>query len=340
MSTCWAVTGATGLVGNNLIRALCKQGHRVRVLARGAGPGGAPRRELEGLPVDIVPGELSAGPLNELVRGADVVVHAAAHVWVGTSGREAMERVNVGGTEQVCRAVLACAPTARMVHVSSVDALGLGTRQSPANEDTPPRDDEGGVAYVDTKRAADKAVRGFISGGLDAVFIHPTYMIGPWDWRPSSGKMLLEIARGKGLLAPAGGNNFVDVRDVVDGIIAVAVKTTREGPAMRSPTGSAWILGNENLSYLEAWTRMSRVVGVRPPLCELPRWLGLTVAQALELPLALGLTEGEINPAAVRMGLLPHYFDPGKARRAFGLVPRPLDQAFTDAWAWFREHGF
>ncbi|MSP56397.1 MAG: hypothetical protein EXR69_12460 [Myxococcales bacterium] len=79
---------------------------------------------------------------------------------------------------------------------------------------------------------------------------------------------------------------------------------------------------------------------MRPPLCELPRWLGLTVAQALKLPLALGLTEGEINPAAVRMGLLPHYFDPGKARRAFGLVPRPLDQAFTDAWAWFREHGF
>lgn len=340
MSKRWAVTGATGLVGNNLIRTLCRQGHSVRVLARGAGPDGSPRRELQGLPVEIVHGDLSAGPLDELVRGADVVVHAAANVWVGKTGRAEMEHVNVGGTERVCRAVLANAPSARMVQVSSVDALGLGTRESPANEETPPGDHEGGVAYVDTKRAADRVVRGFIAGGLDAVFVHPTYMIGPWDWRPSSGKMLLEIARGKGLLAPAGGNNFVDVRDVVDGIIAVAA--AGPGPASQpsSPTGSAWILGNENLSYLEAWTRMAKVVGARPPVGELPRWLGLAVAAALELPLALGMTEGEINPATTRMSFLPHYFDPGKAQRTFGLVPRPLDQAFADAWAWFRERGF
>lgn len=323
-----AVTGATGLVGNNLVRALCAKGADVRVLARGGA-----RRELEGLPVRVVAGDLSPGPLAELVDGVDVVVHAAANVWVGTQGREEMRRVNVEGTRLVCEAMVAAGAGRRLVQVSSVDALGLGTRASPATEETQPKEHEGGVAYVDTKREADSVVREFIARGLDAVFVHPTYMIGPWDWRPSSGKMLLEIAKGKGLLAPAGGNNFVDVRDVVNGIVAVADPS-------RAPVGSAWILGHENLTYLEAWSRMATVVGCRKPLGETPRWLGTVAAALMEVPLALGMKEGEINPASTRMSFLPHYFDPGKAQRELGIVPTPLETAFADAWAWFGEHGY
>lgn len=327
---CWAVTGATGLVGNNLVRALCAEGARVRVLARGAG-----RKELAGLPVETIEGDLSPGSLAELVRGADVVVHAAANVWVGTTGRADLERVNVGGTGLVCDAVLAeqaaTGRRVRLIQVSSVDALGLGTREHPATEATPALESEGGVPYVDTKRAADRLVRG--RADLDAVFVHPTYMLGPWDWRPSSGRMLLEIAKGKGLLAPSGGNNFVDVRDVVAGIRACADPN-------RAPSGSAWILGNENLTYLEAWTRMAGVVGARPPLGETPRWLGLLAAAALEVPLALGMKEGDINPATTRMSFLPHYFDPTKAQRELGVPATQLETALADAWAWFGAHGY
>jgi dihydroflavonol-4-reductase len=327
MTKLWAVTGATGLLGNNLVRQLCADGARVRVLVRGAD-----RREILGLPVEVVVGELEPGPLSTLVDGADVVVHAAASVKVGVTGREAMERVNVGGTQAVCDAIESGAQ-ARLIHVSSVDALGLGTRERPATEETAPRPEEGGVPYVDTKRAADRVVRSAIADGLDAVIVHPTYMIGPNDWGPSSGKMLLELARGKGLIAPRGGNNFVDVRDVVAGILRVA------DPKL-SPCGSAWILGNENLSYVEAWTRMAKVVGARPPLAETPRWLGLAVATMLHAPRLLGIPEGDINPASTRMSFLPHYFDPSKAQRLLGIVPTPLDVAFADAWAWFQAHGY
>jgi dihydroflavonol-4-reductase len=327
MAKLWAVTGATGLLGNNLVRRLCADGARVRVLVRGAA-----RREIDGLPVEVVVGELEPGQLRTLVDGADVVVHAAASVKVGVTGREAMERVNVGGTQAVCDAIDSSAQ-ARLIHVSSVDALGLGTRERPATEDTAPRPEEGGVPYVDTKRAADRVVRSAIAAGLDAVIVHPTYMIGPNDWGPSSGKMLLEIARGKGVIAPSGGNNFVDVRDVVEGMLRVADPKLAE-------RGSAWILGNENLSYLEAWTRMARGIGARPPLAETPRWLGLAVATVLHAPLILGIPEGDINPASTRMSFLPHYFDPSKAQRLLGIVPTPLDVAIADAWAWFQAHGY
>lgn len=323
MSKLWAVTGATGLVGNNLVRQLLGSGERVRVHARGG-----VRKELAGLDVQLVSGDLDASAAQALCTGADVIVHAAANVWIGVTGSEAVHQVNVGGTAIMLAAAAKVAPTARFVQVSSVDALGLGTRASPATEATTPKPHEGGVAYVDSKRAADVLVR---ATALDWVIVHPTYMIGPYDWKPSSSRMLLELAAGKGIMAPAGGNNFVDVRDVARGIQAVAE---------RAPTGSSWILGNEHLTYFEAWTRMAKVIGARPPVAELPGWMARLAAGLMHVPLWLGFPEGEINPATTRMSTLPHYHDPGKAQRELGLVATPLDTAIADAWAWFGANGY
>lgn len=323
----WAVTGATGLVGNNLVRLLRDRGAEVTVLARGSkGRPAAERRELAGLDLRVVEGDLlEEDALRRALDGADVVVHAAASVWVGVTGREEAERVNVGGTEAVCRAL----PSgARLLHVSSVDALGLGTRAAPANEDTAPRPEEGGVAYVDTKRAADRVVR---AAGVDHVIVHPTFMIGPWDWRPSSSQMVLEVASGKARLAPCGGNNFVHVRDVCEGIVAAA---------LGAPAGSAWVLGNENLDYFEAWTRIAKVVGAPAPLGRLPRWVGGLAAGALHLPLWLGMAEGAINPVTTRFGFVDHYFDPSRARASLGLAATLLEEAVAEAWAWFQAHGY
>lgn len=306
-------------MGNNLVRMLLDLGAEVTVLVRGRD-----RREIAGLDLRVVSGDLDDGAaLRDTFAGADVVVHAAASVWVGVTGGEEAERVNVGGT----RAVLAALPSsARLLHISSVDGLGLGTRERPADETVAPRPEEGGVPYVDTKRAADAVVR---ASGRDHVILHPTYMIGPWDWRPSSSRMVLEVASGKARLAPSGGNNFVHVRDVCEGILAAA----------GAPSGSAWILGNENLTYFDAWTRMARVVGVAPPLGTLPAWMGAIAAGASRIPLALGFREGVINPATIRMSFLPHYFDPSKARRELALPATPLETAIAEAWDWFGEHG-
>ncbi|MFZ5478511.1 MAG: NAD-dependent epimerase/dehydratase family protein [Myxococcota bacterium] len=315
MPRTWAITGATGLLGNNLARALVERGEHVRLLVRGAS-----RKELDGIDAERVEGDLAdASALRRCFEGADVVVHSAAMVWIGYGRRAEMERVNVEGTRAACAAI---APGQRLVHVSSVDALGMRTRAQPADEDCAPQPHEEGVPYVDTKRAADRVVR---ESGVDHVIVHPTFMIGPWDWRPSSGKMLIEVARGKALFAPAGGNNFVHVADVVAGLIAAA----------DGPRGRAWILGNENLTYREAWTTFARATGGRAPIGEVPRWAGMAAAWAVT-----PLPEGEINPASIRMGFLPHYFDPSRARRELGMPATPVEQAARDAWAWFRERGY
>jgi dihydroflavonol-4-reductase len=316
----WAVTGATGLLGNNLVRHLVARGAEVTVLARGAN-----RRELAGLDVRVVQGDLDdSAALAECFRGAEVVVHAAALVTIAFGERSAMERVNVEGTRAVCAAVPA---GARLVHVSSVDGLGMRTREHPADEDCEPKPEEGGVPYVDTKRAADQVVR---ASGLDHVIVHPAFMVGPWDWKPSSGRMILAIARGLGRFPPGGGNNFVHVRDVCEGVVA----------ASEARSGGAWILGNENLDYREAWTRIAAVTGGPRPLATIPRFAGRVAERALSLGAALGLREGDVNAATTRMAFAPHYFDPSRARRELGLAATPVDEAFREAWEWFGEYGF
>jgi dihydroflavonol-4-reductase len=316
----WTVTGATGLVGNNVVRQLVERGAEVTVLVRGAG-----RRELAGLPVREVQGDLlEPDAVRRACAEAQVVVHAAADVAVRMAGRDAMRRVNVDGT----RAVVAALPaTARLLHVSTVDANGLGSRERPADEDVLPRPEEGGVPYVDTKREAEQVVR---ASGRDHIMVRPTYMIGPWDWRPNSGRMVMAVAAGKTRVAPEGGNNFVDVRDVAAAMIRAA----------EAPAGSTWILGNENLTYREAWSRMARVVGGPPPLLTLPGWLVRAAAGAVRALERVGLPEAqEVNGTTMRMSTIPHYFDPSRARAVLGMETTPLETAVAAAWTWFGEHG-
>ena len=315
----WAVTGGTGLLGNNLVRTLLARGAEVKVLVRRP-----PRREFEGLGVHVVSGDLDdEAALRALCADVDCVVHSAAKVEIRYGGRAEFEAVNVEGTARVLRAL---PPETRLVHVSTVDALGMRTRAAPADEDCAPAAHEAGVPYVDTKRAADRLV---LERAANAVIVHPTYMLGPWDWRPSSGRMILEVARGAGVLAPPGGNNFVHVADVVEGLLAAAGR----------PHGGRWILGHADLSYREAWTLIAQETGARPPRGELPRWALAGATAALTLAGKLGLAEGDINAASVHMSGHPHYFTAARARTELGLPQTPIRQAIADAWAWFGENG-
>lgn len=316
----WAVTGATGLLGNNLVRTLLSRGAEVRVLVRGED-----RRELRGLSCHQEPGDL--GDLPALMRcfeGAEVVCHVAAMVHVGHSRRDEMVEINVEGTRRVCEAM---PEGARLLHISSVDALGFGSLASPSTEEDGPRSEEGGIPYPDTKRQADEVVR---ASGVDHVILHPTFMLGPYDWKPSSGAMLLEVAKGLGRIAPPGANNFVHVQDVVEGILAAA----------SAPRGRAYILGNQDLSYRDAWAQMAKVVGRAPPVATFPKAIGPLASFLFDIPRRLGFKEGDINGATTHFGFIEHCFDASRAREELSLPQTPIEDAIQGAWAFFQAEGY
>ncbi len=315
------VTGATGLVGNNVVRMLLDQQRAVRVLVRTANP-----PALAGLNVESAAGDVTdAASLLRACTGVSQVIHCAGHVHLGWSGQDKHRAVNIEGTRNV--AVAARTTGARMVHVSSVDALGLG---APADEETPAA---GSVLcpYVTSKRAAEQALLEEIQRGLDAVIVNPAFMLGPWDWKPSSGRMLLEVSKGFALLAPPGGNDFCDVRDVAAGILAALE---------RGKTGRRYILGGHALSYLQAWRQFALATGAWPPRGAAPGWILSTAARVGDFAFRVSGHESDVNSASVGLSLLPHHFSSARAKAELDYRNRPLAETIADAWNWFCDHGY
>jgi dihydroflavonol-4-reductase len=321
------VTGATGLVGNNVVRQLLSRGVSVRVLVRPDSP--VRDTALAGLAVDRVVGNLAdEDSLARAVDGISTVIHSAAFVHCGWHHGDVMRSVNVEGTRRIARAARLAG--ARLVHVSSVDAIGLRPDGKPSDEDTPP----GGMPefpYVVTKRDAEAVVMEEVDRGLNAVIVNPAYMLGPWDWKPSSGRMLLEIGAGKGLFAPPGSNDFVDVRDVAAGILAAVVK---------GRVGRRYILGGHRMSYLEAWRVMAHVAGRMQPLGLAPRPCVRLAGWVGDLKAALTGREGPMNSAATRTSMLAHNYSCQRAIDELGYRFRPFEDTVQDAWDWFVARGY
>jgi dihydroflavonol-4-reductase len=323
------VTGATGLVGGNLVRALVARGRQVRILVRPS----SRTAHLDDLPTL----ERTVGDVTEpesLVAacdGAEHVYHCAALVSMWARRAEAMWQVNVGGTDHVIAAARH-AGVRRLVHCSSVDAIGLPESDAPATEDTPWNWDRLGFdnAYARTKLVAQEHVLAAARADLDAVVVNPGLVLGPYDTRPSSGELILGVAAGQALGYPSGGNNVVDVGDVAAGMIAAAERGER---------GQLYILGGENLSYRDLLTRVAEVLRVSPPRIPLPYVLARVGGWAGDLVAAATGREPRITTLVARMGYVRHYYSPAKAIARLGMPQTPLRETIEHAVRWFRAVG-
>lgn len=319
------VTGSTGLVGNNVVRQLLAQGHSVRVLTRKT----ADPRPLDGLDVEEMQGDIrDSDSVCRACDGAAVVVHAAGYVRIGRSHLDLHRAINVEGTRNVAQAVRRYG--GRLIHVSSSDALGLGTLKEPADEDSPLAE-HGDCCYTITKREAEQVIREEIAQGLHAVIVNPGFMLGPWDWKPSSGRMLLEVARGKAWLAPDGHFSVGDVRDVAAGILAAVD---------RGQAGRNYLLTGQTLSYLEAFQLFAQVTGGRRPLGNPGPILSTVAGWFGDLATRLTGRESDVNSAAIRVARLPKSYSSRRARQELGYTTRSVEDSVRDTWAWFQEYGY
>lgn len=247
----YLVTGASGLVGNNVVRSLLDREKRVRVTVRE----GTDTKPFDDLEVEKVTADLrDAAAIKQSMDGIKYVVHAAADIHIGWHHLERQRQINVVGTQNVATATRQAG--ARLIHVSTVDALAAGSADVPVNEETPigPKVP---CTYVVTKREAEEVVLAEQERGLDAIIVNPGFMLGPWDWKPSSGQMLVAIGTRWVPAAPTGGLSLCDVRDVADAIITSIEK---------GQSGRRYILGGKNLPYLDAWRLFARVAGRRGPI--------------------------------------------------------------------------
>jgi dihydroflavonol-4-reductase len=343
------VFGATGFIGGHIARAALARGWRVRALRRRPGAVGAigdvadqiewiqgalpfrhserseesQSRRTETLRREAAQGDRSAS-LREAMGGCDVAFHAAAAYPHATSDITGWVRRSV--TQM--RAVLAAAADAgvgRLVYTSTLTTVGPPQEAGRLADE---RDfyvpGTSGSAYYEAKFAMEMEAFRASAEGLPIVILNPTAVFGPGDVKPTTGELLLRVAKGQFPFYFRAMINMVDGRDVAAAHIAAAE---------RGRIGQRYILGGHNLTLKDGLTIAARGAGVAQPRWEIPRQMVDALIGAsnwLRLPL----------PDNVKTMRLWQPLNSEKAQRELGLHPRPFEETARDTIAWFRENHY
>jgi dihydroflavonol-4-reductase len=222
----------------------------------------------------------------------------------------------------------------RVVYTSSVATLGLMPDGSAADEETPVALADMIGPYKRSKFLAEEEVRRLVRERmLPAVVVNPSTPVGPGDWKPTpTGRMVLDAAAGRMPAYVDTGLNIIHVDDVAAGHLAAWE---------RGAVGERYILGGVNMTLREILLAIAVVTGRRPPCVRLPHNLVLPLAYVAEAwARATGGGEPRMTVTGVRLAKKKMFFSAAKAARVLGVHPRPAAEAFRDAVAWYRQHGY
>ncbi|WP_187369044.1 NAD-dependent epimerase/dehydratase family protein [Baekduia soli] len=313
------VTGASGLVGSHVARALVERGDDVRVTARRH----AALDALGGLDVEIVEADvLQRGEMRRALRGVDRLFHVAGATTL-RAGPRALYEANVTGTrialEEALRAGLG-----RVVHTSAAAAIGPARGPgATADEDQAFNGARVGLSYAHAKAEAEREALRISAQGLPVVIVNPAHVLGPGDLFRSSTELVRRFLRREIPFYVDGGLCVVGAADVARGHL-LADEHGR--------VGERYILGGRNFTNDRLFADLGRLSGVEPPAIKLPLTAALALARAAEaLPGTAVMTVQEIRA----LGLWWSYRS-AKARRELGWSTGHHEQPLIETIEWLR----
>ncbi len=320
------VTGATGHIGNVLIRELLASGEKVRALV----PPFENDLPIRGLDVDIFAANVcDADSLNSAFQGADVVYHLAGIIAITAGKDELLQRVNVEGTRNVVDACLESG-VGRLVYTSSIHAI-LEPPEGIFINETFPVDPERVLGpYARSKARATLEVRKAAERGLDAVIVHPTGVTGPFDFRISEmGQLVLDFIRGKLKAYLDGAYDFADVRDVARGLMLAGNQGRK---------GESYILSGERVSIKQIIDVLEETSGIKAPSFKVPAWLAHTAGELAPIYYRIIRSKPLFTDYSVDVLRSNSWVSSQKARVELGYVARSVRESICDSVAWFRQN--
>jgi dihydroflavonol-4-reductase len=319
------VTGGGGRLGNVLVRRLLETGQRVRVLE----PGNRPQ-SLEGLDIDFVSGSvLASDDVAKALEGVDLVYHLAAKIDLRPKKDPMMVPINVDGTRTVVEACLARG--VRLVHTSSHHAVVREPLEEPLTEERPLALDEK-CEYHRSKAVGETIVLDACARGLDATIVNPGSMIGPYDYEPSMiGAALIDMYFGRVPVLLELLSDYVDVRDVADGMIAAAEK---------GRVGERYFLTGDVIPIMEMVSLYGELTGAKVPTRALPLWFGWVLLPFALAGSAITKKDPFITADMLRASVSNAVVSRDKAHRELGYTIRPLRESLADAVEWYRQRGW
>jgi len=320
------VTGATGHIGYALLKELVDSGEKVRILIR------KDSKQFDGIECEKVYGDVTdLDALLKAFEGVDVVYHLAGMIEIKAGNDVPVWRVNVDGTKNVVEACKKCG-VKRLVYASSVDAIPPlpGNQEMAEIYDFNPDNLEG--TYAKTKAVATKYVlQNNGVDGLETVVTHPGACIGPYDFKVSSvGEMVRMFVNGAfPVTLSFGAYNFVDVRDVAQGMYLASTKGT---------PGHCYILKQDVMTCGELISCLAKICGRPDPKIPLSLGLANTFAPIMEVYYKALDKTPLFTRYSIRKLCSNCNFTYKKAADDLGYAPMSAEQSFRDMVDWIKEN--
>lgn len=322
----YVLTGATGHLGQTLLRQISSLGDSVNVTARPQ----SDRSLLEGYCSRISNSPLDdADALAGAFAGADTVIHSAALIDIRRGSLKAMIETNVRGTENV---ITACriAGVRRLVYISSIEAFDLKAKRRPIREDFGFARGNAVMEYGNTKADASRLVAAAgLAGNLETVLICPTGIIGPWDFRGGLfTSMIKRFLDGRIPATVPGGFDFVDVRDVAGAVLAAG---------RRGRSGEAYLVSGSYLRVAELFRELEKVSGVYHRRMNLPLRLAQVSGEISEIWGRIIGSEMLFTRGSIDILQVDARIDSAKAAEELGYRSRPTVETLRDTVDWLTQ---
>lgn len=332
MKELFIVTGSSGLLGNNLVRKLLELQKKVRVLL-------LPNEKISGIDqsqVEVVYGDVrdieSLKPLFKRQEKEKLIcIHCAGIITISNKNDNRVYDVNVNGTQNI---VNLCKEhkVEKLIYVSSVHAITEKPNKELIREIDVFEPDKLKGVYSKTKAMATNIVLDSAKEGLNACVVHPSGIIGPNDYYTGNfTELIISFLKNKLPVIVSGGYDFVDVRDVCDGIISAVDKGRK---------GECYILSNKFYSVKELTDTLAKITNKKPIKSVIPRWFIVPLAPLAELYYKLVKKKPLFTAYSLYVLESNANFSHEKATKELNYHPRCLDDTLKTTVDWLKEHNY
>lgn len=317
------LTGISGLLGTNLAIDLLEKGHKVKGLLRDPSKYKGPKHQN----LELVQGSLN-DDLIPLLVGSDIVIHAAAETNQHLTHYDDYRIVNCEATLHLLHAAIK-SKIKRFIFVSTSNTLGYGSLNDLGNEQKKMMFPISASFYAQSKQEAESSLLQY-TDQIEIIIVNPGFMIGAYDTKPSSGRIILMGLNRKIIFYPCGGRSFVHVKDVSQGIINGMEK---------GKNGERYLLVNENLTYREFFHKLNSLSGQRPLMIKIPKPVLIALGYGGNLLRLFGM-KTSICSVNMRIVCVENFYSNRKSIEELGLKYLPVDTAMMDAVKYFQQNKY
>ena len=314
------ITGISGLLGTNLAAELLDQGYFVNAIIRDANKYiGENTSNLELIQMDL------SGDYSNYLKEAEIVIHVAAETSTNLTRYADYEKINYEATVRLFEEAKEH-NVEQFIFISTANTIGYGSLKDLGTETDKIKKPFSTLFYAQSKQKAEQYVLKN-QQGINVKVLNPTFMIGPYDSKPSSGKIILMGLNKKIIFYPPGGKNFVPVKDVVSAII----NSFRHGKS-----GEKYLISGNNLSYKEFFKKLREITEEKQLLIPIPMFVLMSVGFVGNLMRGLNV-KTSLSSSNMKALCVKNYYSNQKSIHELKITYSSLNYAIKEAVNYFEE---